>query len=300
MNKNIYKFLLAGIALAATVASCDLNKVPEFDEADAFAAFTSVSYSIDENKGQLSIPVTIASINPIATVVSYKVIDGDGESGAKAGIDYKVVDDGSSVLTFDGTVRTQNIVIDIIRRTDESGSTAVFTGDLTFKVVLESAGSINLGADNECTVTIVDLDHPLSDVLGTYTATSNDGTSWTLTMLKDAEDQSMVWIDGIVPYAAGQGEDYYIYATVSSDHKTISIPNGQVFTAMYSSYYQVYLGFDGDYIYGSGTTDLKLQDDGTWYTEGGFYLGALTDPNDLNSLAGYLDMVYPGITLTKN
>ena len=197
-------------------------------------------------------------------------------------------------------MRTQNIVIDIIRRTDGNGGTEVFTGDLTFKVVLESAGSINLGADNECTVTIVDLDHPLSDVLGTYTAASNDGTSWTLTMLKDAEDQSMVWIDGIVPYAAEQGEDYYIYATVSSDHKTISIPNGQAFTAMYGSYYQVYLGFDGDYIYGSGTTDLKLQDDGTWYTEGGFYLGALTDPNDLNSLAGYLDMVYPGITLTKN
>ena len=227
MNKNIYKFLLAGIALAATVASCDLNKVPEFDDADSFAGFDATSYTFDENVGTIKIPVTIASIDPKQTVVSYTVIDGEGDQGAKVGTDV-IVKDESSVLSFDGTVRTQYIELEIKERM-ENGVSA-YTGDLTFTIRLESAGSINVGADNLCTITITDLDHPLADILGTYTAQGSDRGnpySWTLTLSKDDEDPNVVWADALVPFAVSYPGAMKVYGRVSADHKEITFSTGQ-------------------------------------------------------------------------
>ena len=145
--KNIYK-LISGLAMLSVAVSCDLNKTPVFDDADAFAAFDVTAVTVNEDAGTVSIPVTIASVNPMAATISYTVEDGS----AKAGTNYSLVDE-SAVLVFDGENRTRNIEINI-NNVDE------YTGNLSFTVRIISAGSLKVGAESECTVTIADLNHP--------------------------------------------------------------------------------------------------------------------------------------------
>lgn len=225
MKNTIYKYLIPAAAALMTAVSCDLNEIPSFNDADAFAAFDVASVSVNEDKGTVSIPVTIASVEPRRTMVTYEVVDGT----AKLGTNYSLTDE-SAVLSFDGTVRTQEIVINI---NDIDGS----TGNLTFTVNLISAGGLNLGAESTCTVTIVDLDHPLASILGDYTATGTsalDGASesWMMTFMSDPDNDNVVWIDGIIKVAYGYPEiDWRFYGnvTVDDDGKvtSISLPCGQ-------------------------------------------------------------------------
>ena len=216
--KNIFKIFTFAVALSAAFSCSKLNETPAFEDSKSFAAFDVTSVTVDENVGKVSIPVTIASIDPKTVAVAYVVEDGT----AKAGTNYSLVDE-SAVLAFDGKTRTMNIEIDI---TDLAGQ---YTGDLSCKISLVKPGSLDLGANSVCTVKISDLDHPLADILGTYTVTATDfaqgDVTWTMTLTKDEKDVTMVWIDYVCPLAKSGAMS--VYANVSEDHKTISIPCGQ-------------------------------------------------------------------------
>ena len=238
-----FNTLILGFATLAMLASCKgLNEMPEFEASESFASFPTASFSLDENKGQVVIPVEVASISPVKTVVSYKVVDGT----AKAGVDYKDTN-ADAVLTFDGEKRSQNIVLDIIPRVGE------YTGDLMFSIELISATGLKLSRENVCTVTIQDLDHPLAPILGDYAGSaesSYDGpVSWTMTLLKDASDVTMVWIKGLTNELVGDADVFY--ATVNYDDSGnitgFTIPAGQY--TLYSSYHLLLVGNTA----GSGT-----------------------------------------------
>ena len=125
--KNIFFKIMAGAALVTAFASCELNDFPTFDEADSFVAIDKTTIMVNETAGQVVIPVTIASVDPMKTAVTYEIVD----STAKVNKHYKLNSNyESGVLSFDGTTRTQNIVVDII------DSTGVYTGDLVFTVNL--------------------------------------------------------------------------------------------------------------------------------------------------------------------
>lgn len=245
--KRFYSLLL-GFASLAVLASCQgLNTLPKFEESEAFASFPKTSFGLNENKGQLIIPVEIASLAPVKTTVSYKIIDGS----AKAGVNFKDTN-ADAVLTFDGTARSQNIVIDIINLAGE------YTGDLKFSVNLESATGLKISAENSCAVTIYDLDHPLSAILGTYTGAAVDvggEVTWELHLTKDAKDVTIVWCDAICPLQGANPDLLPVYANVTQDEATgkyqLSFPGGQEL---------------GDYD-GEGT--LKLVE---CYIEGGNYM----------------------------
>ena len=216
--KNIFKIFTFAVALSAAFSCSKLNETPAFEDSKSFAAFDVTSVTVDENAGKVSIPVTVASIDPKTVAIAYVVEDGT----AKAGTNYSLVDQ-SAVLAFDGKTRTMNIEINI---EDLAGQ---YTGDLSFKISLVKPGSLELGANSVCTVKISDLDHPLADILGTYTVTAKDfaqgDVTWTMTLTKDDSDVSMVWIDYVCPLAKSGAMS--VYANVSEDHKTISIPCGQ-------------------------------------------------------------------------
>ena len=236
--KRFYTIFLA-IASVALLASCEgLNELPEFEESESFAAFPQASFAIDENGGQLIIPVQIAVFKPVATQVSYKIVDGT----AKAGVDFKDTN-ASAVLSFDGKSLQQNIVIDIIERSGE------FTGDLNFSIELLSASGLKLSEEKVCAVRINDLDHPLAAILGSYTVVCNDywlgnGYSYTLELLKDPTDVSVVWTRGLLPVMTGR--DFgSVYANVSKDDDgkfVISFPCGQVLNDV---------GYGDEYLYGA-------------------------------------------------
>lgn len=227
--KNIYKYFGCALALAAALSCTKLNETPVFDAADSFVAFDVAAVSVAENGGTVSIPVSVASIDPMAVTVAYEVVDGT----AKAGANYSLVE-ASATLVFDGQSRNGNIVINVV---DIAGK---FDGDLTFTVNLVSAGSLKIGANKSCTVTIQDLDHPLSDILGLYTADGesyfNGPAKWEAEFIKDATDITKVWMRGLAPGFAYPTD--LIYGTVSEDHNTITIPIGQMLP--YNSTYNAY------------------------------------------------------------
>lgn len=268
--KNIYK-LISGLAILSVAASCDLNKTPVFDDADAFAAFDISSIGVNEDAGTVTIPVTIASVDPVATTVSYITEDGT----AKAGTNYSLVDE-SAVITFDGKSRTQNIVINI------NNLSGTRTGDLSFSVRLVSAGTLKVGGDNTCTVTISDLDHPLSSILGTYTCTANDiglgEYEWEMTLTKDESDETVVWMDYIVPLAAQNGLDAHVYGNVSSDLKTITIPSGQGTNISSSGEQLIFYNFlyDGGYYTVNDSVVMTSETDGVFTTDDGMCLASST------------------------
>ncbi len=255
--KNLFK-IFAGAVILTVLASCDLNETPVFDDKDAFVAMDISSATVDENAGKVIIPVTIASIDPMQTSITYEVKD----STAKAGANYTLTDE-SAVLMFDGKARTMNIVINIVDRP------GVADGDLIFTVNLVNAGkTLNLGDNVTCTVKISDLDHPLADILGTYTVTQSDfaqgDVSYDMTISKDDKDPTVVWIYPICPLASQIG--MAVYGNVSEDHKTISIPCGQTLDTLV---FGEYTYDNGHYFVSSGNITMTSATPGVFTTEQG-------------------------------
>ena len=293
--KKTYKYFGCALALAAALSCTKLNETPGFDPADSFVAFDATAVSVAENGGTVSIPVSVASIDPMALTVAYEVVDGS----AKAGANYSLAD-ASATLVFDGQTRSGSIVLNVV---DIAGK---FDGDLTFTVNLVSAGNLKLGANKSCVVTIQDLDHPLSDILGTYTVDGEsyfDGPAkWTGEFLKDANDVTKVWIRGLAPAFAKPTD--LIYGTVSEDHNTITIPIGQMLP--YSSTYNAYFyaaDMSQGYIYDETevpTIALTREDASKPFTstEYGWSFYAVTISTGAG--AGNFDIILDGVTFTKN
>ena len=263
--KTIFRILSVAVAVALA-AACDPNKYPEFDDNDAFAAFDNDSYSVNETVGSVSLPVTIASVNTIQTSVTYEL---DTEkSTAKEGEDFTFADN-SGVLAFNGSERTKNIQINIIDRSGE------YTGDKSIVIKIKNAVGINVGAENSCSVKILDLDHPLADVLGNYTVTCTDyylgAQSYTMTLEKDPEDVTIVWCNKIAPIVERYGTAYgsfSVWGTVSEDHSTIVFNIGQKPGANFGYGDMVFVLYNDAYAdcTESGTITFTKQADGTFKT----------------------------------
>ena len=295
LNIKYLSFLLAG---AFALASCDKNEPNVFDDKDAFVAFdaVSVTYAEDYSKdgATFKIPVTLASVKGVEETVKFEVVTPE-QKGAVAGANFELVTT-TGVLSFDAEKRTQYIEF----KTMADGE---YTGDLKFSVKLLPSETLPVGSESECTVTISDIDHPLTFILGSYTATGEKyGTgviSWTMTLLKDAEDDHKVWIDNIFANDGWKGSDTMFYGIVSDDHTTINIPFGQESEYTYSNGNHIQLlGLTSDlYGYDTGSVDVKIVSDGTnitldFGTEWGIWARILD--------AGNIGVILPGITAVKN
>lgn len=272
--KNIYRFTACALALTAALSCSKLNETPVFEDGKSFVGFAQTTYTVNEDADSLVIPVTVASPDPVKVTVAYSVAD----STAKKGTNYTLADE-AAVLVYDGETRTQNIVLNVVNiatTAEKSG----YTGDLVFTVTLESAGELEIGYNKTCVVKIVDLDHPLADILGTYSCTGIeywDGeVSWTANIMKDESDVSVVWIDAFLPMFSGSypSADFRVYGNVSDDHKTITIPAGQVAASKYGSYDLKFLSFDGQYVNDEGNITLEMNDKGVFVSSIGFTASA--------------------------
>lgn len=217
MKKILYLLAIPAAAVALSTSCSNLNTFPVFDDANAFVSFGETTASIAEDQGIIEIPVVLSSVKGISTSITFDVVD----STAKAGVDFVMPE--NKTLTFDSENRTQNIRIQIIDRDGD------YTGDLVFKLVFNSTGSVTDGAANECIITITDLDHPLSTILGTYTAQDALGISWPITLTSDESDDTMVWIQDIAGFASGGWplDQTMYYGVVDHTTMAITIPVGQ-------------------------------------------------------------------------
>ena len=299
--KNAYKILFSAAVCALALVSCSkMNETPSFNPDDSFASFDNLAYTVSEDCGKVSIPVSIASIDPQTVTVALKAVDGT----AKAGVNYDFAGDG--ILRFDGNSRTMVVDINIVDKTGE------YTGDLDFSVEIVSAGELKVGANSVCKVTISDLDHPLAAILGEYTGTAynyfdNATTSWKVNFMKDAKDVTVLWIDA--PTASFQGTypsaDYRIYAKVSEDKKSFTVSLGQTLASKAGSNVVSLWGFDGSSVYDGGTVTFTLDASGKTFTieDGwGWGVGYLTssDQVSLYDLYSPGTSSTPAVSFTKN
>lgn len=278
--KNIFKYTIWALALTAAFSCSKLNEPPVFEDSKSFVAFSQTAYSVKEDAGTLSIPVTVASPDAKKVRVAYSVTEGT----AKQGTNFSLADE-FTVLVYDGETRTQNIVLNIVNiatTAEKSG----YTGDLTFTVTIESAGDLQIGHNKSCTVKIVDLDHPLAAILGDYKVAAQFYTGspceWNLTLTNDPEDVTVVWIDYPVYFSFlyPSWGGWAVYGNVSEDLKTITIPCGQTCGAN-SEEPAWYEDLDDTFVLGtwvnkgggyfslkdSGVITMTLGDDGVWTTE---------------------------------
>lgn len=254
--KKIFTIISIAVLAAAAVSCNKLNEYPVFDDADAFVSFGAPSVSCEETDGVVKIPVTASSVAGLKTTIAFEVEDGT----AKAGTNYKV--SGAKTLSFDADHRTNYISIDVVNLE------GVFTGDLKFSVKITSGGDLAVGADDVCTVTIADLDHPLAFILGDYTASGSDYNGapleWTMTLKKDAEDVNVVWFYNLFCADGWADDDTMYYGVVNEDKTQITIPIGQGTEYKYSNGNPVSLySFDEDeedVLTGNIVVDIK--DDG--------------------------------------
>jgi hypothetical protein len=131
MNKFL-SILFSTVAALALLASCDLNKAPEFDDSMSYVSFSTPTITVSEDKGTITLPVQMATLSAKATNVTYAVVEDDSPTAAVGGTDF-TFSDASGVLAFDGESLTAGIQINILPHP------GVYTGDKTFTVELTNA-----------------------------------------------------------------------------------------------------------------------------------------------------------------
>ena len=294
--KRITKYIGLALAVSAFAASCNKNAEPVFNDKDAFVAFDKVSLSVAEDYSKdgktFKVPVTLASVKGFEETLKFEITE-PAKNGAKAGVNYELVTT-SGVLSFDAENRTA--YIEFKTKTDDT-----FTGDLKLEIEIFGNEEIGVGSENICTLTINDIDHPLGFMLGDYTVTGKDNwdgvVSWTMTISKDEEDITKVWIHNLANWDRAGVE---FYGIVNAEKTLINIPFGQ----------ECELTYNGEpiYLYGltnegngssSGSMDIAIVTDDSgkvtgldFGTEWGYWVRTKSGAN--------FCVVWPGITAVKN
>ncbi len=331
--KKVFTYITLLSAGLLLVASCSKNEPPVFDDANAFVAFERSSVSQNEagvkpsgeiyewdEEHTLKVPVTLASLKGISETVKFEIVettkddkgnevvlyhdlwDKKGDPDDKANwkditahrdVNFRLLTT-SGTLSFDADHRTQYIEFELIYNPE-------YTGDLKFDIKLSKPESVNLGYASTCTVTIGDVNHPLTDLLGDYSAKDRDGTEWTMSLYKDEKDDHMVWFFNLFGNANWADFDTMFYGNVDAELTKINIPFGQTSEYKYSGETPVtlYWVMDDDSVDKTGSVDVAIiKDDNNkiigldFGKEYGFY--ALLEG------LGYVGLVYPQITAEKN
>ncbi len=226
---KIFKLSYGLVAATLLLASCDINKYPEFDDANAFVAFQSSTAAVGEEDGSVEIPVLLTSKSGMSATAEIEVVADETGTGAVEGTHFTIENKTLSFSGLDGAI--QKIKINVV-------DNDVFGGNKSFTIRLKEGGSVNLGAAKTCKVTIQDDEHPLAFILGTYGASADSYFSsrghfdWDITISRDESDITKVWIGDLDPYFASNGynaaNNYNIfYGIVNEERTQILIPVGQ-------------------------------------------------------------------------
>lgn len=226
---KIFKLSYGLVAATLLLASCDINKYPEFDDANAFVAFQSSTAAVGEEDGSVEIPVLLTSKSGMSATAEIEVVADETGTGAVEGTHFTIENKTLSFSGLDGAI--QKIKINVV-------DNDVFGGNKSFTIRLKEDGSVNLGAAKTCKVTIQDDEHPLAFILGTYGASADSYFSsrghfdWDITISRDESDITKVWIGDLDPYFASNGynaaNNYNIfYGIVNEERTQILIPVGQ-------------------------------------------------------------------------
>lgn len=291
---------------ALAFAACDDNEKPEFDDADAFVSFASSTATLAETTaageaGETSVTLTLASVAGISSTVEVQVIDSSVDSTYKAteGEDFEI--EGSKTLSFDAENRTVSVTIKSIPNGE-------YTGDMKFALSIVDGGKVGVGVENTCVVTINDSEHPLQAILGNYTGkqhsyweTSGYGPyDLTVTISKDDDDDSKVWISGFDGFWVSYGYYGSIYGVVNEERTEIAVPAEQDFeyssTSGGQSKVGAYSTADPD---DANAKSLEAGDNMTFTIEDGGAKIIIENSYGVYDDNGWWSLSYGGTELTK-
>jgi len=298
-SKSMKRALFISAALLALVAC---NRHAEYTSIP-FVYFPSPTISVYEDAGEVEIPVKATA--DVAFALTFATEDGvktDPATGlvvpnGQKGVDYDIVDNEAAIIRFNVGENTKSIKV---RITDFPGE---LTGNKDFTIKMTGSGNeVSRGGFSYCKVTIIDNDHPLKELFGEYTATDADGNAWTMTFAEDPANYYTTFIDGIVPTFAGdwvgQGIRHYVPATVSEDLSKINVPFGYKLADSYNNHDIVIYGYDGTYVYSSGSASFEKTEDGYVLTGNKGFAAVYTGDDGLY-LAASNALVSAPVTLVK-
>lgn len=290
MKKNI---IIMAVALLALLSSCGRKVTYEYL---AYATLESLSYYFNEDVEEVSIPVKI--YNSSSSEIRLSVTTTDGK--AKENEDFEIIYPVNGVLAFAPGETEQDIVIGIIEHPGER------TGSKDFSLVIESVTEgFDVGNVNTVKLTIKDLDHPLKEFIGVWSAsvTGYSGTnfSWDITVEGDENDPTYekLLVSNLDPMSA-----QYYGLTADNGYNIFDATVDETKTKMTVARDQFIGSADGEDILISGVNSPSLET-ATTYADITFVLSSdkkkLTVPNAYGPVgtAGFWE-IYPGpIVFTK-
>lgn len=231
MMKNIYLFISA---IALLLVSCD-RKV-EFKH-ETFATLSTVRYTVREDAGEFTIPVTI--YNPTGDEVQL-IVKTDDETAVQD-VDYEIVTPANGVLTFSGDESQKNVVIKL-------NHNKAFQKSKTFYLSIAATDeNFVIGNLNTATCVIKDAEHPLDMFIGEWKGTAlsvSEGTSYPLTVniSEDESDETYtkLKVDGLEPTQLSSVTP--LNGVVNAEKTQLTISGGQQigYHDAYSSFFTFY------------------------------------------------------------
>ena len=229
--KNIYLFISA---IALLLVSCD-RKV-EFKH-ETFATLSTVRYTVREDAGEFTIPVTI--YNPTGDEVQL-IVKTDDETAVQD-VDYEIVTPANGVLTFSGDESQKDVVIKL-------NHNKAFQKSKTFYLSIAATDeNFVIGNLNTATCVIKDAEHPLDMFIGEWKGTALsvfDGTSYPLTVniSEDESDETYtkLKVDGLEPMQLSSVTP--LSGVVNAEKTQLTISGGQQigYLDAYSSFFTFY------------------------------------------------------------
>lgn len=194
-------------AVSALLLSASCNRKYEYEQL-TYATLYKTSYSVAENIGEVKIPVLLNNATGAEVNISVALTEGLAEEGT----DYELISPASGMLTFSGETDSLDIVISIKSFEGE------FTGSKDFSLEIASLSEgVSVGNYATAKVSISDLDHPLSPLLGNWKGATTEqfnalGLNMAFTINADAKDFTKVVVStkdfmiGIPVEMSGTGE----------------------------------------------------------------------------------------------
>lgn len=262
--KKIIKYIFSMIALSVLLIACEKNEPIMFENENSFISFLSSARSVNEAtmvEGEpvvntLAIPVMLVTFDNSPVTVEFDFsVEGIPEEAQAHEDDAFVLLNDSKTLTFSGGLAdgsTMGYDTIYIQTIDDD----IFTGNRRFDIkLLSNSAGYSFGTRSSIRVTIIDDEHPLNIVLGTYSvaAVSAGGQDAPGTDLSRTITTSAV--EGVLDQVSfpinqfldrwGGPDSYLVYAHVDVDEQTFKIQVGQDFDSW--GYGPVKIsGYDGE------------------------------------------------------
>jgi hypothetical protein len=157
-------------------------------------AFSSATYSVDEDDGTVTLTVTRTGDTDPATV-DYATAGGSATSGSDFTPD-------SGTLTFAAGQTSQSIILGIL-------DDAATEGPETFTVTLSNPSAATLGAPSEATVTVADVENGTIQFSSATYSVNENGGSLTVTVVRTGGSDGTVTVNYATSNGtANAGSDY--------------------------------------------------------------------------------------------